>query len=261
MARLPLAALTACLLTLLLSAAAHAAPTGSIAGRDNGDGSWSYLGQVTWDACPEVCDWRIVIDQVDDPGQCSQQLRMWSSGTKIPFTTNGTQADGYDGVSRALPQTWDSTKVLCLTAIGLSAPDPFPTEGTAAERIDWELARSGAGCVNPTDAYPAIDPRQGRCLRVFSLGHTSFSIKGVKVPPYDPLGLFTARPTMGAGKPAALKLTRSEAVKALRKKKLKGTISCKRMTATKQRCKLAAKKRKRTYTVTESASGVRVRRA
>lgn len=280
MARLPLAALCALTFSLLLSTAVQAAPTGKVTGKEARPGVWDYAAVVNWDLCPEICDWRINVVDINDPSGCSldgvlkpgmadiNSLSAVSAGmlaNTAPYTNNGTKLDGYAGFSRLLPATSTQRHVLCLAAVGLTRPDPPPALEDAEAYHVW--AQRQQSCVSPSTYYFSFDNRatnidtRYRCLRFFPLGHVSFTVGGYTEPPYDPLGLFKPKSKGAGGTAQPAKLTRAEAVKALRRKKLKGTISCKKVSVSKQRCKVTAKKRKRTYMVTESAAGVRVKRA
>lgn len=263
--RLPRAA-TAAALALLVAApaAADAAPTGQIAGRDNGKGSWEFVATVNWDQCPELCDWRIVADMETTPDRCLQStaptdtsqfnpkfFTLGAFSDRDPYTANGIQTDGVHGINSLLPEAKDRDYVLCLGAVGTTRGpekpgDPVPTP--------------------PVNCFPA-DAEQ--CSVLFPLGYTVVHVAGYT----PPRQLFSgeiallklkALQSLPAPKPQPMpaptpKLTRAETLKALRAKKIKGRISCKKVTATKQTCTATNKKRKRRYVVTETTTGVVVR--
>lgn len=261
-------ALAASLIVLSGGAGAHAAPTGEIAAAGNtavGSG-YGYVATVTWDGCPQLCDWKILVEDVPTVADCARSLPFGFPETRAatrattatpnrsngPFAANGAQTYVEPVVGLQTPGTY----TLCLSAVGLT---PTPPPWTPGDPLPPPPVPDP--CVEPWFYQAADDvPVAGRCQTKVPLQTVTVVVP--ELPKAAPIvrPVLAVRPPGPATAARAPRLTRAETTRALRAKRVKGTLRCRALSTVKQRCTATRKDHKRkTYTVVESRGRVRVR--
>lgn len=224
---------------------AEAAPSGTLRTTENPDGSFNVLTSVTWDQCPDVCDWKVTVHPVESAAQCPQQAlnnipEGMAYGVGIPLypdnrpsSSNGTRSMGMVNLYYARPFYTH----LCFAAVG--------------------LAINTSGAYSPSDECP--DPGSGpylnespgtgagRCPRLYPLGAVLLPAAAQPLRPPLPL----------AG--SFVKI--SEARRALRARGIRGDVQMRRLSARVVRARVRNARGTRLYRITKNRGKVRVRRA
>ena len=233
-------------LAMLCLTAPAVGATPSIGATATADGSYSLVATVTWNSCPEVCDWKINLTEVDDPARCPQRaLPDMPEGVSYspsqggllgdgPYPANGTRAVFMVNVHPA-PSRYSH---LCIAAVGLTARAQGPSSPSQA-------------CPDPASGPYHNEPRAltyGRCLRLY---------------PITTLALPADRPVLGRAGPALVApvtLTFSKARRALRLRGIRGRTNLRRTGSGEVHAVVYTARGARRYRITSSPNGVRLRR-
>ena len=242
------AALTMLFAMLCLAAPAAAAPpTGSLSTTENADGSFNILATVTWDMCPEVCDWKFNLFVVEDPAGCPQRaLLNLPEGTSYspglpgfpddgPFPGNGTRSVVVPNINYPRPRYTHA----CFAAAGLAAR----AEGQYSPSEECPDPRSGPYADDPW-AFTA-----GRCPRLYPIAAVPIPV-GVR-----PMQL--ARVPLP---PIPAPLTLAEARRALRTRGIRGETRLRRISREEVRAVVRRASGTRRYRITKTSGVLRVRR-
>ena len=249
------AAIAATFALLLLAApAAAVTPTGTLRTSENADGSFNIHATITWDGCPAVCDWKFMVNVVQDPAACPQRAL-------VNMPEGMAYSPGIPGFPDDGPFTSNGTRTVLMPNIYYPRP-PYSYACFAAAG----LAERPAGVYSPSEECP--DPGSGpyldqgfgfgagRCPQIHPIAVVSLpaSTRPIRFGPPTPLP------------PVPARLTLAESRRALRARKIRGETRLRRVAADTVRAVVRNARGTRRYRITETSatldtpSRIRVRR-